>query len=289
MINFDDRHEKTYDVDSNDTAVEVQTQTLEADLDSQSLWLWLVREMLALEKGWDSVGDKDTASWVEFWRNMVSENSLELLLGWLWCVLRDLLEGTVSRRKDGVVGLSSVQSLNQVRVVVDELGKLGRVLGLGNELVHSVVGLVVMRRVVWPLSWVMRRMSIVRVVGAMWVIVVLVEEVNGRVSLALHPRLGVKGLVSHAGADLVGESKSLIEGTLDLVLGRLGVLFDCLSDLVKVLLEAVKDVLGLVATVIGLDRNIVQDVLVRQDKGRSQGGQRQDRKVLHIDGNTIKV
>ena len=276
----------TYNVNSDNTAVEVQGQTPEANLDGQSLWLWLVGEVFTLEEGWDGVCDKNTAGWEELWREVVSKDGLKLFLGWLWCVLRDLLESAVGGSEDSVIGLGAVQSLNQVRVVVQELSKLGGVLGLGDELVDGLVRFAVLRRVVWSLSWVMRRMSLMGIVGvvrAVRVVVTFIEEIKcSRVNLALSPRLGVKGLVGHAGADFVGETESLVEGTLSLALGRPGVLSDSLSNLVEMLLEAVEDVmLGLVSTMVGLDGNIVQDVLVRQDKGRGQSSQRQDGKVLH--------
>lgn len=74
------------------------------------------------------MGDEDPASRVEVRRDVVAEESLELLLGWLWSVLRDLLESPVGRGKDSVVGLSAVESLDEVRELIDQLGKLGGVL-----------------------------------------------------------------------------------------------------------------------------------------------------------------
>jgi len=69
----------TKDVDGNNAAVEVQCETSEGDLDSKSLWLRLVCKVLALEEGWDGVGDKNSSSWEETWRDVVQKNSLWLV------------------------------------------------------------------------------------------------------------------------------------------------------------------------------------------------------------------
>ena len=278
---------RTYDIDGDNAAVEVQGETSEVDLDGQSLGLWSVRKVLTLEKSWNGMSDQDTAGGVELWGNVVLEESLELLLRWLRRVLGDLLECTVGWSKDGVVGLGTVQCLNQIRVVIDELGKLGGVLGLGDELVDSLVWLAVVGWVVW--------LPVVRRVIMVWRMVMIFEHVKGLVCLAFEPRLGVKSLVSHAGADVVGETESVIKSAPGLALCDLGVVGNSVSDLVIVLLEAVLDlmlhglsiVLDRSSTVVGLDRDVVQNVLIGHDEGRSQSRQRQNGEVLHIDW-TIK-
>jgi len=53
---------------------------------------------------------------------------LELLLGWLWSVVWNLLKSRVGWSKDGVVCLGAVQSLDEVWVVIKKLSELGGVL-----------------------------------------------------------------------------------------------------------------------------------------------------------------
>jgi hypothetical protein len=50
-------------------------------------------------------------------------------------MLGDLLESLVGRSKDSVVGSCSVQDLDQIWKLVNELGEFGGVLGAGNDLV----------------------------------------------------------------------------------------------------------------------------------------------------------
>lgn len=53
---------------------------------------------------------------------MVAQNFLQQLLRWLVVVLRNLLESTVGRCEQSEVGLSTVECLDDVWVLVNPLG-----------------------------------------------------------------------------------------------------------------------------------------------------------------------
>lgn len=113
-------------------------------------------------------------------------------------MFRNSLKGLVSRGKESVVGLGAVQSIDKVGVIVDELSQLGRVLGLGDQLIYSQVGLVAMVRWVvrglmmgWPMvRWfIMGRLM--RVLGFMRVLVVI-ESAHSVLSGTLEPRPSIE-------------------------------------------------------------------------------------------------
>jgi len=192
-------------------------------------------------------------------------------------VVWDLLECSVGWSKDSVVGLGTVQSLDELWVVVKKLGKLGGVLGLGDELVDSLVWLsvlwwldrnsrdlvvwwavvrwtVVRRAVVW---WTMVRRTIVwwtvvrrtvvtwrTLLWWVWVVgVVVLKDIEGVVGEALEPSLGVESRLAQAVANIGREGKSLVESVLCLTFDGLGGLVNGVGNLVVVLLEAVEDLI----------------------------------------------
>lgn len=74
--------------------------------------------------------------------NVVLQHGLDKLLGRL-LVVGDVLEGRVHGHKQRVVGRGAVEQLHDILVLVDQLGELGRVLTLADELVDGLVGLAV--------------------------------------------------------------------------------------------------------------------------------------------------
>lgn len=125
---------------------------------------------------------------------MVQQDVLEDFLGWLAAVLRNLLERFVCWCENGVIGLSAVERLDKIIVLIDQLCKLSCVLALANELIDSPIWLVVvwvmrvmrlavvwrslMRRVVW--RSIMRRV--------VWMITMVIEVDDAVVELcALKP------------------------------------------------------------------------------------------------------
>lgn len=65
---------------------------------------------------------------------MVEKDALQEFLGWLLSVVWDLLKCLVSGCEDGVIGLGSIEKLDEVIVLVNELCKLGSVFALADEL-----------------------------------------------------------------------------------------------------------------------------------------------------------
>lgn len=88
---------------------------------------------------------------------MVGEDFLDEFFGWLLVSLGDLLKRLVGRSKECIVCSCSIQSFNKVWILVDEFGKLGSVLALGDELVNGQVGLVVIVVAVMRWTTVVRR------------------------------------------------------------------------------------------------------------------------------------
>ncbi len=93
-------------------------------------------------------------------------------------VAEEALEGAVGRDEEGVVVRGAAEKLLDVVVLVDQRGKLGRVVARLDQLVDGLVrGRVVvssvrrvvrrvLRRMVWRvLRWVVRRMGLVRMIG----------------------------------------------------------------------------------------------------------------------------
>lgn len=128
---------------------------------------------------------KHAAGGVQAQPDVVFQHGLDKLLAGL-LVFGDVLEGAVDGHEERVVGLGAVEQLHDVLVLVHELGELGRVLALADELVDGLVRLLVMAP-----AGLVRGVELLD--GAARV---LVEEgLELRLELALH---GVEGLL-HAG------------------------------------------------------------------------------------------
>lgn len=134
-----------YDVGDNYFAVKVDADTKQADAGAEPLGL--AAEGVLLDKGRQRVADQDPLGRVVAGHEVVLEHLLDELLGGLLVVLGDFLKGLVGGHKRRDVVLGRVQGLDNVRVLVDQLGKLGRVLrgvdGLVDGVVGPVVGIVV--------------------------------------------------------------------------------------------------------------------------------------------------
>ena len=74
---------------------------------------------------------------------MIQQNLLEVLLGWLGGMLRDLLESIVGWSKDCVVRSSSVQKGDKIVILVDEGCKFGSIFAFSNELIDRHIRLMV--------------------------------------------------------------------------------------------------------------------------------------------------
>lgn len=186
--------------------------------------------MVTFKKGRCGVRDEDAASGVETIDDVVGEQSLQLLLAWLWGVLWDLPKRLVGGCEDGVVGLRRIKGLDQVVVLVDELGKLGCVLALGDELVdglmegqqlsrtrvsaHShLVGLAMLRWVSRTVMWrsmVWRAMMSIAVVRRM----VLIKECREVLGLGFEPRLNTRGRIVDLPLSPLSAVGSALEGLL---------------------------------------------------------------------------
>jgi hypothetical protein len=199
-----------------------------------------VAELLGrLEQGGDGVGVEDAAGGVEVRADVVEEDVLEDFLGGLLVVLGNLLEGRVGGGKDGVVCLCAVERLDEVGVFVDELGELGSVVALVNELnvvsrlmvlvlrlaylVQCPVGLAIMARmmgsaVVWRA--VMR-----------WVVVVLIEVddtiVEGR---ALKPCIYIDTSMVDLAVNVLRLILHLVECPIDFAKGIVNDILSIVDD-----------------------------------------------------------
>lgn len=144
---------------------------------------------------------------------------------------------------------------------------------------------IVWRSVMWwtVVRWSIVRRTVVRRTFLRWVRVVRVvvlKDVKSVVGEALNPRLGIECSVAQAASNVVRKGKGLVKSVLGLLLGLAG----CVSDLVVRLVDKVEDlILGpqasffdLRSAVVGLNRNVVQDLLVWNDKGTGQCRQRQN-------------
>lgn len=120
----------TYDVDGNHLAVEVDLQSTKSKTDTKTLSL--STESILTKGGGDSVGDQDSTSRVELRGDVICEHLLDQLLRRLLPVVRELLESLVGWCEDGEVGGRSIQDVNQIGILVDELGQFGGILGAGD-------------------------------------------------------------------------------------------------------------------------------------------------------------
>jgi hypothetical protein len=225
------------DVDGDDAGVEVDRRALERDAHSEAL---VVAELVGrLEQGGDGVGVEDAAGGIEVRADVVEEDVLEDFLGGLLVVLGNLLEGRVGGGEDGVVCLCAVERLDEVGVFVDELGELGGVVALVDELnvvsrlmvlvlrlaylIYCPVGLAIMARmmgsaVVWRA--VMR-----------WVVVVLIEVddtvVEGR---ALKPCIYIDTSMVDLAVNVLRLILHLVECPIDFAKGIVNDILSIVDD-----------------------------------------------------------
>ena len=135
-------HDRTYDVDGNNSAVEVDKQAGQAQTKPQTLRL--TPQGIFLEQRRDSVCNQDTTGRIEVGRDVIEQDFLDELLRRLLVALRDLLKGGVDRGKDSEVRLGAVQYSDEVFVLIDQCRELGGVIALGDELVDCLVRLIMM-------------------------------------------------------------------------------------------------------------------------------------------------
>ena len=111
-------------------------------MNADALWCFLRVDTQAgsVEQGGEGWVLQDARCWVHARDDVVGQDGLEELLGRLRCVLRDLGEGLVRWGKDRqITGRCSVEDLDQVIVLADQLCELRGVLGPGNELIDSLL------------------------------------------------------------------------------------------------------------------------------------------------------
>lgn len=124
-LQLEQQQRSTYNVWSNDPAVEVERQAPEAKLDSDPLES---TERRFLVSCWDGVSMEDAARRVEVCRHMIGEQFLQELFARLWCLLWNFLKCLVSGCKQSVVGFRAVKQIHEVIIFVDQLCKLRRIL-----------------------------------------------------------------------------------------------------------------------------------------------------------------
>ena len=206
---------------------------------------------------------------------MVSQNFLDQLLRWLLSMFGDLLEGLVGWGKDGVVSSSAIQDLNQIWVFVDEFGELSGVLGASNELVDSQVWLLVRAvTVMWMLGVSGLARSLVRMIEHV-VKVEIFDCINGRVK----PALGIEGhhrVVAFESAcsflaGIGGSVDGIVEGILAERNGILKALLGPGPNVLDGSFEVIEIGLRLF-----LDGNLFHHLVIREDKGSGERGQRQN-------------
>lgn len=81
---------RTYDVNSHDTAIEVDSQAFETNLRTQTLWS--DAEGINRKQTRNGVCNQNASCWEVFFRNVIKQDLLEIFFGWLWSIFRDLLE-----------------------------------------------------------------------------------------------------------------------------------------------------------------------------------------------------
>ena len=220
--------------------------------------------------------EEKTAGRVEFRRNVVGEEFMDQLLGRLLAVLRDLLESLVGGSEDSVVGGRPIQNLNQVWVFVDEFRELGGVLRASDQLIDSLIWLVVRVVAMRWMFWVLRLVGFL-----VWVIEHLIDieifdSLNGRVEPSLgierHHRIVAfklcRSLLAGIGGSIDGVVECILEGVFDFGPSFLDGSFELLE----------------VGLRLFFDGNLFHDPLVGQDEGSGDGRKWQDgSNQLHID------
>jgi hypothetical protein len=166
------------DVDGDEACVKVDRWALKRDTDGEAL---CVPKVLGgrVERG-NGVAMEYAAGGVEVVDDVIEEDILEHFLRGVAAVLGNLLESCIRGSKDGIVRLCAVQELDEIVIFVNELGELGSIFALADELsmllkggddvfemewtylIDSPVGLTIMRRVMRSaVVWRMVRMVMV--------------------------------------------------------------------------------------------------------------------------------
>ena len=180
---------------------------------------------------------------------MVPQHGLdELLAGLLVAVVGQVGEGGIDGHEQRVVGLGAVQQLDDVVVLVDQLGEVGRVLALLDQLVDGVVG------------------------GVMVAVVAVVPMVSMVSVMSMIPMMSVVSMVSVAGP--INKIKpviyllveSILDSGLELVLNRHGFVLQAAKELAGTLGDVIPES---VHPVRRLKRKLLQRFSIRQDKCRS--------------------
>lgn len=208
--------------------------------------------------------NQDSASWVELWRDMVGEDLLNDFLGRLM-TMGDFLERFIGWCKDSVVCSGAVQDLHEVWVLVDELCEFGRVLAASDELVDSLIRLVV-------------TMSMARSVMFGWPMVGrlmmrMIEDIDilhcplGRIKPSLSIKLGHRGIALESRLCLLSCLGSGIDGIVDCILTECNTvfegLFDAGPDIFDVACNSVEEGLG---GILGFDDDLVGELFIGDDE-----------------------
>ena len=131
-----------YDVNGDDAGIEVDGQALQADVGADALRT--DAHGINGQSGGYGVCNQDLAGWIVLWRDVVEQNVLQELLGWLRSLVRDFIESTVYWGKNGVIGDGPIEKDDKIGIFVDGSSKLGGVFAGRDQLVNGLVGLVVM-------------------------------------------------------------------------------------------------------------------------------------------------
>lgn len=272
----------TYNVDSDNTAVVVDSEAVETNVGGQSLGKRLLAQSGGLQEGWDGACNEDTTSRIEFGRDVIGQEGLQKLLGGLGSVLGDLFKGAVGGSKDSVVGSGAVEGLYEIIVLADEFGKLRGVLARRNELVHRLV-------------WLVRVGAVVAMVAMpeCAVVFLLFIDVFGRLQPALRVKVRLVDAVVGLSGGVLDPLVRFIEGGLCLggviVKGRLDLAGDAVEGVFNVFGSVSEDTIQVVDNLrfggnSGLDFNIfeVGELLVRQHECSRGRGQGENRRELHL-------
>jgi hypothetical protein len=269
---------KTYDIDSHNTAVEVNDQSLEAQSDSQTLRF--TTESILAQCGWDCVSDEDSSRWVEVWGDVVGKDLLDQFLGRFLVTLWDLLKCLVCWCEDGIVGCCAIQCLDQIGILIDELSKLRGVLAAGDELVDGLV---------WLVMWVAWVVSVTRLLVRFLVVaskdVDVFDSINSRIEPSLHIEFHHRGVAFEGRLSCLACVGGSVNCIVQSILGEcyciLELLLDAGPDVVDIALNSVEECLCLL---LRFDDQLFGHLLVRNNKGRGNGRERQKYSdQLHFD------
>jgi hypothetical protein len=128
----------THKVNGNDLAVQVDPYTRKPNTSSKTLRL--IAEQLLLQRGRNSVGEKNPRGGILSNTEMVVENVFDKLIARLvLLVVGDMLERLISRNEESIVLVSAVEQLSEFLVLFNELKELLGIVALGDEFVGSMV------------------------------------------------------------------------------------------------------------------------------------------------------